>query len=635
MKIRRTPAWLAVAASIALVCSPWLRAAEYFVSPTGDDSQAGTLASPWKTVAKGAATAVAGDTVYVRGGVYQERITLSRSGTPGSRITLRNHPGEVPVLDGGGQTVGGQTAMIDVAGRDYVTISGFEIRNLTTSVNSQTPLGILVDGAAIGVEIEGCEIHSIENNGSNGNAHGILVSGNHSTPISGLVIRDCLIRNLVLGNSEALVVNGNVDGFEVRGNTVRDCNNIGIDFIGFEGTGPTVALDQARNGICADNLVHGCSTISNPAYGTWSCAGIYVDGGRDIIIERNRVYSNDIGIELASEHAGRATENITVRNNLVWRNEYGGIFTGGYNGSVGSTENCVVTGNTLFENDSAEDGNGELYVRYKTYGLEVKNNILLANDQGLVISRISTDTSGLDFDYNLFHSSSTDQWSWGNTSWFSGFANWQSTSGQDAHSMFADPELVDTSGPVGDVDLRIESTSVARDAGDPSFAAASGESDAFGRPRVVASIVDIGAHEYSSGILSPLELWRLTHFGTTQNTGDAADLADPESDLRANLLEFALATLPVEANSEDIFATLAPGLLGFRFNTEASSVVVLTIYSSEDLQEGNWVVVATRAKGGGWTTATDVAVAENGADVLITDDRPANGQRFYEMVVTR
>ena len=617
-----------------MTCPGASRAAEFFVSPAGNDSNAGTLAEPWKTVGKGTATASAGDTVYVRAGVYPERITLSRSGMASSRITLRNYPGEVPILDGTGLSVGGQTAMIDVASRDFVTIAGFEIRNLTTSVNSQTPLGILISGAALGIEVERCEIHTIQNNGPDGNAHGILVSGSSSTAISGLVIRDCLIRDLVLGNSEALAVNGNVDGFEIRGNTVRDCNNIGIDFIGFEGTGPTVALDQARNGVCADNIVHGCSTISNPAYGTWSCAGIYVDGGRDIIIERNRVYLNDIGIELASEHSGKATEDITVRDNLVWRNGYGGIFTGGYDASVGSTEGCVITGNNLFENDSAEDGNGELYIRFKTYGLEVNNNIMVANDQGLVISRISTDNSGLDFDYNLFHSSGTDQWSWGNTSWFSGFSNWQTTSGQDANSMFAAAGMVDTTGSVGDFDLHIQSTSAARDAGDPAFVAASGETDAFGGTRVVASVVDIGAHEYSSVSLSPLQLWRLSYFDTTQSLGKAADLADPESDLRVNLLEFALGTHPKEIDDEDVFTTVTPGFLGFSFNTDASSEVEFTIYSSEDLSEGSWVVVATRAKGGGWTVATDVSVEEVGGEVLIADDRSSNGQRFYEMLVS-
>ena len=76
-------------------------AADYYVSTTGNDANAGTLAAPWRTVAKGTATAVAGDTIYLRGGVYAEsQIGFANSGTPGNPITLTNYPGEHAVVDG-------------------------------------------------------------------------------------------------------------------------------------------------------------------------------------------------------------------------------------------------------------------------------------------------------------------------------------------------------------------------------------------------------------------------------------------------------------------------------------------------------------------------------------------------------
>src|SRR5690606_39096740 len=47
--------------------------AEYFVSPDGNDGNAGTSASrPWKTIAKANATLQPGDTVYLRGGTYND-----------------------------------------------------------------------------------------------------------------------------------------------------------------------------------------------------------------------------------------------------------------------------------------------------------------------------------------------------------------------------------------------------------------------------------------------------------------------------------------------------------------------------------------------------------------------------------
>src|SRR3954463_7375787 len=77
-------------------------AAEYYVSPTGSDSNAGTLAAPFATLQKGNDVAVAGDTVWLRGGTYQntKQIKLSKSGhSDTKRIKFWAYQAEVPVLD--------------------------------------------------------------------------------------------------------------------------------------------------------------------------------------------------------------------------------------------------------------------------------------------------------------------------------------------------------------------------------------------------------------------------------------------------------------------------------------------------------------------------------------------------------
>lgn len=111
--------------------------------------------------------------------------------------------------------------------------------------------------------------------------------------------------NCKLGQSEALVLNGNVDGFKVTNNTVHDNDNIGIDFIGYEGTAP--ANDNARNGICTGNRVYNISSKNNPHMLEMSAGGIYVDGGFNILIDSNIVKNADIGIEVATEQ-GSATK---------------------------------------------------------------------------------------------------------------------------------------------------------------------------------------------------------------------------------------------------------------------------------------------------------------------------------------
>ncbi len=94
----------------------------------------------------------------------------------------------------------------------------------------------------------------------------------------------------------------------------------------------------------------------NRGGGDRSAGGIYVDGGARIVVEGNVVHHCNIGIELASEHAGRATEEITLRNNLLYQNDIGGIFLGGYDALRGSTEECRVLNNTLFDNDPGRTG---------------------------------------------------------------------------------------------------------------------------------------------------------------------------------------------------------------------------------------------------------------------------------------
>lgn len=73
-----------------------------YVAPSGSDSAPGSLAQPWRTVAKAFASANPGDVVVLRGGTYWERdLVCNRSGTAANPITLMAYPGEVPVIDGG------------------------------------------------------------------------------------------------------------------------------------------------------------------------------------------------------------------------------------------------------------------------------------------------------------------------------------------------------------------------------------------------------------------------------------------------------------------------------------------------------------------------------------------------------
>jgi hypothetical protein len=80
----------------------------YYVAPTGgSDSNNGSLGAPFATFAKAISTAVAGDTIYARGGTYNLSTTISigssKNGTAANPYSLLAYPGETPIFDFRGQ----------------------------------------------------------------------------------------------------------------------------------------------------------------------------------------------------------------------------------------------------------------------------------------------------------------------------------------------------------------------------------------------------------------------------------------------------------------------------------------------------------------------------------------------------
>lgn len=78
----------------------YARSGVYFVSPGGSDSDPGTLLQPFATIDKAAEVLSAGDTCFLREGVYYETFRPQRSGLPGAEIVFLNYPGEKAILSG-------------------------------------------------------------------------------------------------------------------------------------------------------------------------------------------------------------------------------------------------------------------------------------------------------------------------------------------------------------------------------------------------------------------------------------------------------------------------------------------------------------------------------------------------------
>ncbi len=425
--------------------------------------------------------ATAGDTILVRekNTPYYEQIYFPNSGnaTQGY-ITLMAYPGEHPVLDGTG---GRRSNMMAIKNQNYIRIIGFEIQNLK-NVNDGS--AIRISGYGSHIEIRNNIIHDIRGT----SAMGITVYGTHSNPIEYLIIDGNEVYDCQPAPSEAITLNGNVTHFEVTNNIVRDVNNIGIDFIGGEtDIQPDTAL-VARNGICRGNQVY----RANSSYGDGYAAGIYVDGGRDIIIENNIVSGSDLGIEIGAENAGMVTRGVIVRNNILYLNKKTGLVFGGYASYTGRVRHCQFTGNTLYKNDVLHAGWGELWIQYAS-NCEIRNNIFYANDQNRLSYSESGNVNNV-LDYNLwFTESGTAEFVWRGHRYTS-LAQFQQATGQSAHGLFADPHFQDA----GNADFHLSQNSPAIDRGDPAYQATAGETDMDGEARIANGRVDIGADEYGS-----------------------------------------------------------------------------------------------------------------------------------------
>jgi hypothetical protein len=476
-----------------------------YVSTTGDDSNPGTQMAPWRTVQHAADTARAGSTVNVRGGVYEELVNIKASGnaTDGF-ITFRSYPGETAVLDAEHLAPNGRSGVVTVHNKSYVRIDGFEIRNYRTAEHRLTPLGISVMGGGSHIELLKNNVHHIEQNfagrdapGRGGNGFGIAVYGTDAkTPISELVIDGNEVHHLKTGSSESLVVNGNVTNFRITHNVVHDNNNIGIDVIGFERTAPDPAVDQARDGIVSGNLVYNITSRGNPAYrNDESSDGIYVDGGTRILIEQNVIHDVDFGIELASEHQNRATSYVTARNNLIYHCHTAGVSIGGYAPERGHTDHCTVVNDTLYENDTSETGSGEFQMQWNMADNIFANNIVYAGPRCLITlnkSQVETKQPPAAIDHNLYYCASGAKAStWKEFSaTVTGFDKYVQSTGNDRHSRFLDPHLVDAA--TKDFHLRSDSPAIAAGTTD---GVPVGELDLEGSPRVKSGNIDIGCYQ--------------------------------------------------------------------------------------------------------------------------------------------
>lgn len=296
---------LLVGLALGLLLTSKAMAADYYVSPSGSDSNPGTIDRPFKTIAKGYSMASAGSTVYVRAGTYliSSPLRFNKNGSSGNLIKVFAYPNEVPVIDGINLTgKWGDGACIDIAG-NYNHIKGFE-------VTRSNDFGVIISDGGHNI-VEGLNVHHSSRTGVGG--CGICVYG---------TVGDNLILNNDSHHNRAPDINS--DGFVVGGSG-------------------------------APNIFRGNRAWRNAddGYDTWD--------GSPAIFENNWAWENGYddnlnrlgdgnGFKLGGSESRPDSGGHIMRNNVSWRNPLNGF---DYNGA---TKAITLFNNTAFNNGPSMPG---------------------------------------------------------------------------------------------------------------------------------------------------------------------------------------------------------------------------------------------------------------------------------------
>ena len=311
----------------------------FYVSPNGSDNASGRQNAPWHSLRYAVGRLQAGQTLYLRNGVYREYVEINNSGRPGAPLTIAGYPGEKAVIDGTGLN---WRYGLSFTKSSYITVQNLTIRNFPG-------FGVIgwIDNNYItlrDLQISriGTPIKFSANRGPSPSTHLTIENVNAADyTSSGLdmgpgAVADVTVRNLTLSG----IVGGNetaIDGLSVENGTRIYLEKVKV--IGHPGDGIDLKADNitvrqaevrdfGRNGLKLwgrNGSIENCLVTS-----ARSPVTVFTAQGEGPYFIRNNLFSNGPGHSyLATLGPAEAPKNgvkslITLQGNIFYNAENSG-----------------------------------------------------------------------------------------------------------------------------------------------------------------------------------------------------------------------------------------------------------------------------------------------------------------------
>jgi hypothetical protein len=353
-----------------LLPNPINAATIYYASPTGS----GTICSDSNpcSLDTGINKLVAGDTLYLKGGTYKQAVTIRKSGTEISPITISNYPNEVVTFDASGLSA---YSVIRLSG-DWLIAQGFEIKN------SKSAVAMLIEG----------DHGIVRNNRIHDNwAAAIHINGDY-----GLAENNLAFNNGLVNENNQSGVKG---GWPAIVSCVRNYDNPTPEYCTLRGN---IVYENWGEGVSVFEQIH--ATIEdNISYNNQQ--NIYLSDTKYSLVQRNLSYctpNNHIGTYhtqngiLVGDEKGVLIDGVrqSSSDNKVYNNMVIGCDRNIAAGTLQSTNNLYAY--NTFLNSANEDGDSSnvfIYVAGSCSNCRFINNLIYQGPDSVKPIAIGGDSS--------------------------------------------------------------------------------------------------------------------------------------------------------------------------------------------------------------------------------------------------